>query len=170
MDLQLDNFATNSRASPACARFSSSHARAPLASACRASVLQIFVKVRRRTAELAPFAGAWRRWPGASLSDLPVSFRPRLQPLARSSDGDARQVAATARCRRHQPARGTERVQGRLRQTGTRGRIYGYILAGELLGAGFGFGVAGGLAALSWRASFLALSVERNCLRQITRV
>ncbi len=40
-----------------------------------------------------------------------------------------------------------------------RGRIYGYILAGELLGAGFGFGVAGGLAALSWRASFLALSL-----------
>lgn len=39
-----------------------------------------------------------------------------------------------------------------------RGRIYGYILAGELVGAGFGFGVAGDIAAISWRASFLVLA------------
>jgi predicted MFS family arabinose efflux permease len=41
---------------------------------------------------------------------------------------------------------------------GERGRIYGFVLTGELVGAGFGFTVAGGLAALSWRASFLVLS------------
>lgn len=40
-----------------------------------------------------------------------------------------------------------------------RGRVYGYILSGELLGAGFGFAVAGQLAALSWRAPFAALVV-----------
>lgn len=38
-----------------------------------------------------------------------------------------------------------------------RGRIYGYILAGELVGTGFGFVVCGDLATLSWRASFFAL-------------
>src|SRR5262249_24751036 len=35
-----------------------------------------------------------------------------------------------------------------------RGRVYGYILAGELAGAGFGFAVAGDVATLSWRAAF----------------
>jgi len=40
-----------------------------------------------------------------------------------------------------------------------RGRIYGYILAGELVGAGIGFAVTGDLAALSWRASFLVLAL-----------
>jgi MFS family permease len=39
-----------------------------------------------------------------------------------------------------------------------RGRIYGFVLSGELIGAGFGFTIAGGLAALSWRASFLVLA------------
>jgi MFS family permease len=38
-----------------------------------------------------------------------------------------------------------------------RGRIYGYILSGELVGAGFGFVVAGQFAALSWRAPFFVL-------------
>ena len=40
-----------------------------------------------------------------------------------------------------------------------RGRIYGYILAGELGGAGIGFAVTGDLAALSWRAAFVALAL-----------
>src|SRR3954452_21371786 len=40
-----------------------------------------------------------------------------------------------------------------------RGRIYGYILAGELLGAGFGFAVTGDIAALSWQAAFVILSI-----------
>jgi MFS family permease len=40
-----------------------------------------------------------------------------------------------------------------------RGRIYGYILAGELLGAGVGFAVTGDIAALSWRAAFVILAV-----------
>ena len=40
-----------------------------------------------------------------------------------------------------------------------RGRIYGYVLAGELIGAGFGFVVSGQLAAVSWRAPFFFLVV-----------
>jgi predicted MFS family arabinose efflux permease len=40
-----------------------------------------------------------------------------------------------------------------------RGRIYGFILAGELLGAGIGFGVTGDIAALSWRAAFVVLAL-----------
>lgn len=39
-----------------------------------------------------------------------------------------------------------------------RGRIYGYVLGGELIGTGFGFVVAGDLAALSWRAAFFCLA------------
>ncbi|HEX6762332.1 MAG TPA: MFS transporter [Gaiellaceae bacterium] len=42
---------------------------------------------------------------------------------------------------------------------GERGRIYGFILAGELVGAGFGFAVTGDIAALSWRAAFVALAL-----------
>lgn len=38
-----------------------------------------------------------------------------------------------------------------------RSRVYGYVLAGELIGTGFGFIVSGDLAALSWRAAFVAL-------------
>lgn len=38
-----------------------------------------------------------------------------------------------------------------------RGRVYGYVLCGELLGAAFGLLVAGELAAISWRAAFLVL-------------
>src|SRR5581483_1886315 len=40
-----------------------------------------------------------------------------------------------------------------------RGRIYGYILTGELLGAGFGFAVTGDIAAASWRAAFVILGL-----------
>ena len=40
-----------------------------------------------------------------------------------------------------------------------RGKIYGYILTGEMLGAGIGFAVTGDIAALSWRAAFLILSI-----------
>jgi MFS family permease len=40
-----------------------------------------------------------------------------------------------------------------------RGRIYGYILSGELIGVAIGFLVSGNIAALSWRAPFLLLAV-----------
>ena len=40
-----------------------------------------------------------------------------------------------------------------------RGRIYSYILAGELGGAGIGFAVTGDIAALSWRAAFVILAL-----------
>ncbi|HEY4413050.1 MAG TPA: MFS transporter [Gaiellaceae bacterium] len=40
-----------------------------------------------------------------------------------------------------------------------RGRVYGYILTGELLGAGFGFAVTGDIAAASWRAAFVILAI-----------
>jgi MFS family permease len=40
-----------------------------------------------------------------------------------------------------------------------RGRIYGYILAGELVGTGFGYVVSGELALLSWRLGFLGLAL-----------
>ncbi|HEX4862569.1 MAG TPA: MFS transporter, partial [Acidimicrobiales bacterium] len=40
-----------------------------------------------------------------------------------------------------------------------RGRIYSYILTGELAGAGVGFAVTGDIAALSWRAAFVILAV-----------
>ena len=43
---------------------------------------------------------------------------------------------------------------------GERGRIYGYILLGELIGSGLGLVVSGSVAgANSWRASFIVLSV-----------
>jgi len=45
-----------------------------------------------------------------------------------------------------------------------RGRIYGYILAGELVGAAFGFAVTGGIATLSWRASFVILALPAFAL------
>jgi MFS family permease len=40
-----------------------------------------------------------------------------------------------------------------------RGRIYGFILSGELIGAGFGFTVTGDIAALSWRLAFFILAI-----------
>jgi predicted MFS family arabinose efflux permease len=45
-----------------------------------------------------------------------------------------------------------------------RGRIYGFILAGELVGAGFGFAVTGDIAALSWRAAFVILALPALAL------
>ncbi len=39
-----------------------------------------------------------------------------------------------------------------------RGRIYGYILAGEILGAGVGLLVSGSIAGLSWRAALWVLA------------
>ena len=46
-----------------------------------------------------------------------------------------------------------------------RGRIYGFILAGELLGAGFGFAVTGDIATLSWRAA----SSSSRCPHSLSR-
>ena len=40
-----------------------------------------------------------------------------------------------------------------------RGRIYGFVLTGELLGSGFGFAVTGDVAAASWRAAFVVLAL-----------
>jgi MFS family permease len=40
-----------------------------------------------------------------------------------------------------------------------RGRIYGLILAGELVGAGVGFTLTGNIAALSWRAALVILAL-----------
>src|SRR6266478_2100878 len=45
-----------------------------------------------------------------------------------------------------------------------RGRIYGYIISGELIGAAFGFSVTGGIATLSWRASFVILALPAFAL------
>jgi len=45
-----------------------------------------------------------------------------------------------------------------------RGRVYGFILAGELLGSGFGFAVTGDIAALSWRAAFVILALPAFAL------
>lgn len=48
---------------------------------------------------------------------------------------------------------------------GERGRIYGYILSGELLGSGFGFVVSGSVgSALSWRWGFAVLAVPAMVL------
>jgi MFS family permease len=40
-----------------------------------------------------------------------------------------------------------------------RGRIWGYITSGELVGAAIGFAVTGGIATLSWRAAFVILAL-----------
>jgi len=40
-----------------------------------------------------------------------------------------------------------------------RGRIYGYIISGELIGVAIGFLMSGNVAALSWRAPFVVLAV-----------
>ena len=45
-----------------------------------------------------------------------------------------------------------------------RGRIYGFILAGELVGAGVGFAVTGNIAALSWRAALVVLALPAFAL------
>jgi MFS family permease len=43
--------------------------------------------------------------------------------------------------------------------SGERGRIYSFILSGELLGAGAGFAFTGDIAALSWRLAFVILAI-----------
>lgn len=54
----------------------------------------------------------------------------------------------------------TASLTGDLFPPAERGRVYGYILGGELVGTGVGFLVSGVLAsALSWRAGFLWLAV-----------
>jgi predicted MFS family arabinose efflux permease len=45
-----------------------------------------------------------------------------------------------------------------------RGRVYGYILAGELAGAGVGFALTGNIAVLSWRAAFVVLALPAFAL------
>src|SRR5438132_14029415 len=45
-----------------------------------------------------------------------------------------------------------------------RGRIYGYIISGEPVGAAVGFAVTGGIATLSWRASFVILALPAFAL------
>jgi MFS family permease len=45
-----------------------------------------------------------------------------------------------------------------------RGKIYGYILTGELAGAGVGFAVTGDIAALSWRLAFVILALPAFAL------
>jgi predicted MFS family arabinose efflux permease len=40
-----------------------------------------------------------------------------------------------------------------------RGRVYGFILAGELVGAGVGFAVTGDIAVLSWQAALVVLAL-----------
>jgi MFS family permease len=45
-----------------------------------------------------------------------------------------------------------------------RGRIYSFILTGELIGAGIGFAVTGDIAALSWRAAFVILAIPAFAL------
>jgi MFS family permease len=45
-----------------------------------------------------------------------------------------------------------------------RGRIYSYIISGELVGAAIGFAVTGGVAALSWRAAFVILALPAFAL------
>lgn len=40
-----------------------------------------------------------------------------------------------------------------------RGKIYSYILTGELVGAGVGFAITGDISALSWRAAFVILAL-----------
>jgi MFS family permease len=45
-----------------------------------------------------------------------------------------------------------------------RGKIYGFVLAGELLGAGVGFVISGNVASLSWRAAFVILAIPTFAL------
>jgi MFS family permease len=45
-----------------------------------------------------------------------------------------------------------------------RGRIYGYIISGELVGSAIGFAVTGGIATLSWRAAFVILALPAFAL------
>ena len=51
--------------------------------------------------------------------------------------------------------------------SGERGRIYSYVLAGELVGGGVGFAITGDVSALSWRLSFLLLAVPAFLLARM---
>jgi MFS family permease len=51
--------------------------------------------------------------------------------------------------------------------SGERGRIYSYVLTGELLGGGIGFAITGDVSALSWRLSFLLLAVPAFVLARM---
>ncbi|HVS68747.1 MAG TPA: MFS transporter [Mycobacteriales bacterium] len=48
-----------------------------------------------------------------------------------------------------------------------RGRIYSYVLTGELLGGGVGFAITGDVSALSWRLSFLLLAIPAFLLARM---
>jgi MFS family permease len=48
-----------------------------------------------------------------------------------------------------------------------RGRIYGFVLSGELLGAGLGFAVSGDIASLSWRLAFVILALPAFVLARL---
>lgn len=50
-----------------------------------------------------------------------------------------------------------------------RGRVWGWILMGELAGVGFGFLVTGDIALLSWRAAFVALALPAFALAWFVR-
>ncbi len=51
--------------------------------------------------------------------------------------------------------------------SGERGKIYSYVLTGELLGGGIGFAVTGDVSALSWRLSFLLLAIPAFVLARM---
>jgi MFS family permease len=55
-------------------------------------------------------------------------------------------------------------MTGDLFDPSSRARVYGLILAGELLGTGIGFAVTGSIAAWSWRASFFVLALPALAL------
>lgn len=55
-------------------------------------------------------------------------------------------------------------LTGDLFQVAERGRIYGYILTGELVGAGLGIEISGTLGGLTWRASFAWLVIPGAAL------
>src|SRR3984957_9704414 len=52
-------------------------------------------------------------------------------------------------------------------QSRERGRIYSFILTGELIGAGLGFAVTGDIAALSWRVAFGILAIPAFVLAYV---
>jgi MFS family permease len=61
-------------------------------------------------------------------------------------------------------------LMGDLFAPAERAKIYGYVLSGELVGAGFGFVISGSLAAaLSWRWAFAALALPAGLLVVLLR-
>jgi MFS family permease len=61
-------------------------------------------------------------------------------------------------------------LTGDLFPTAERGKIYGYVLSGELLGTGFGFVISGGVSsALSWRWGFAILALPALLLAGVIR-